>query len=430
VLMAVATATLALVAQGCGGNSGTQSQGSGIDGGDDGGNLGDGTMSDVGTGPTQMGCSTYPGHDPTTLPGSGCCSNGPSHCVPKSDIPPALDNAFATCSGGLCVPDPIISKGSEYVPATCQTKILSWMLPGVCLSECITLVSSNPQKGVLHKETCGQGELCVPCNNPLTMMPTGACSITNLVCGDGGADGGLTDGGGMCPYNGPPLLDAGSFPACSPACNGAHCVPAALVPPADQSQLAACSSMGSPGFCAPDKFIESGGNGLPKTCTSVAGSEGRCLSTCLPGAGAALAAGRVRIRRAVRALLRPGGRRSDQAHGGVLAGVRQAGQAADHPQLPVHGAARHRPQRLPGVQPGLQRIALRALVAGAGGGSIAARQVLGRLLRARLGHLERRQGRAADVHVDRRFRGALSVHLPARDCEPGRALAAEHVRDG
>jgi hypothetical protein len=230
------------------------------------------------------GCDSYPGHDPSSLPGSGCCTSGPSHCVPTSDIPPALDNAFSTCSGGLCVPDPIISKGSEYVPTACNTKVVVWQLQGVCLSECITLVANNMQKNLLHQETCGQGELCVPCTDPTTNKPTGACSITSLVCGDGGAiDAGSTDAGSiMCPYTGPPIIDPSMFPACSPACNGAHCVPAAIVPTADQSQLAACMSNGSPGFCAPDSFIASAGNAVPKTCTSVAGSEGRCLSTCLP----------------------------------------------------------------------------------------------------------------------------------------------------
>src|SRR6202035_2991824 len=65
---------------------------------------------------------------------------------------------------------------------------------------------------------------------------------------------------------------------CSPACAGSHCVPSSLVPMADQSQLAACPG----GFCAPDSVTSTGGKGVPPTCTSIAGSEGRCLSTCLP----------------------------------------------------------------------------------------------------------------------------------------------------
>jgi|GEM_PF-710542 len=264
-----------LVVPGCGG--GAQDVAS-SDGGDDAGL--DGTV-DAPMPPPEMGCAGYPGQDPSKLPGAGCCASGPSHCVPKSALPASLDSAFNACpSGGLCVPDPVIQAGSEYVPAACSTKILSWDLAGVCLSKCITLVANNSNVNILKQETCGQGELCVPCTDPLTNQPTGACTITNLVCGDGGAaagDGG--DAGGVtCPYTGPPLIDPSTLPACSPACNGAHCLPSSLVPAADQSQLATCPG----GYCAPDTLIQSAGEGLPKTCTSVAGAEGRCLSTCLP----------------------------------------------------------------------------------------------------------------------------------------------------
>jgi hypothetical protein len=283
---AAAMAALALAAPGCGGGLSTSGDTSGLDdgGGDDVGD--DVTIIGI-DGPPQVGCPGYAGHDPSTFPGGGCCAAGPSHCVPAGDLPPNLASAFDACDagGGLCVPDPIIEKGSEYVPTTCTTKLLTWTLQGACLSKCITIVANNPQESVLKQETCGQGELCVPCINPLSNQPTGACSITNLVCGDGGgldSGGGEGGGGPACPYTGPPLIDPTTFPQCSPACGGAHCLPAALVPAADQSQLAACTSNSGPGFCAPDPFIESAGAGLPKTCTSVAGSEGRCLSTCLP----------------------------------------------------------------------------------------------------------------------------------------------------
>lgn len=288
-LVAMAIVTVAFVVPGCGGGSSTNS--AEPDGSTDSGDLGDATAD----GPVvigadsapQKGCSGYPGQTPSSLPGAGCCAAGPSHCVPKGSIPASLDSAFVTCDDGggatYCVPDPIIQAGSEYVPTSCMTKLLTWQLQGVCLSDCITLVSGNSDVNLLKKETCGQGELCVPCIDPLTNQPTGACSIDNVICGDGGSltagDGG---GGPACPYTGPPLIDPTTFPACSPACGGAHCVPAALVPTANQSQLASCMSNGMPGFCAPDTFIQSDGQAVPPTCTSVAGSEGRCLSTCLP----------------------------------------------------------------------------------------------------------------------------------------------------
>jgi hypothetical protein len=180
----------------------------------------------------------------------------------------------------------VIQAGSQYVPTACTANVVGDMLPGVCLSECFLQVSTNPQVSLLNQGTCGQGELCIPCIDPLNNQPTGACDIPALECGDGGVDSGTTgDGGGTCPYDGPPLVDAGAFPDCSPACGGAHCVPAALVPAAEQGQLATCTSAMGSGYCAPDSFIASGGNGLPPTCTSVAGAEGRCLSTCIPAVG-------------------------------------------------------------------------------------------------------------------------------------------------
>jgi hypothetical protein len=283
-VLASALTTLALVVPACGGGSSTNGD-SNVDGSVEGG---DESVDILGADSApQKGCAGYPGQNPSSLPGDSCCTYGPSHCAPKTALPASLDSAFVPCSdaanASLCVPDPILQAGSEYVPALCTTKILTWDLQGVCLSQCITLVSSNSQVSLLKQETCGQGELCVPCIDPLTNVATGACNIDNVICGDGGSltsgDGG---GGPACPYTGPPLIDPTQFPACSPACSGAHCVPASLVPMADQSELASCMSNGTPGFCAPDTFIQSDGEGLPPTCTSVAGSEGRCLSTCLP----------------------------------------------------------------------------------------------------------------------------------------------------
>jgi hypothetical protein len=270
---------------GCGSSAGSSSD----NGNDpDGGGGDDDASVDVFNVPQQQGCNTYPGQSPASLPGAGCCADSPSHCAPTSALPASIDSAFNTCAnnGGLCVPDTIIQAGSEYVPTPCHTHVVVFDLDGVCLSKCITLVSGNSQVSLLKQETCGQGELCVPCNDPTTNKPTGACSLTTLVCGgDAGTSG--DDGGGVtCPYTGPPIIDPTKFPDCTPACGGAHCVPANIVPAADQAQLAACTSNGQPGFCAPDDFIASDGKSVPKTCTSVAQSEGRCLSTCLPAIAA------------------------------------------------------------------------------------------------------------------------------------------------
>src|SRR5262249_31542407 len=120
--------------------------------------------------------------------------------------------------------------------------------------------------------------------NPLDNSPTGACSLVETLCPAMAPDAGTgPDAGVACPYTGPPVIDPGTLAACSPTCAGAHCVPASLVPAAQQPLLKGCTAAGGgAGLCAPDQLIATGGNFLPKKCTSVAGAEGRCLSTCLP----------------------------------------------------------------------------------------------------------------------------------------------------
>jgi hypothetical protein len=108
----------------------------------------------------------------------------------------------------------------------------------------------------------------------------GTTTTTTTTTGSGGS-GGST--GPTCPHEGAPLVDPDSFDACAPACAGAHCVPAALVPDDQEGQLAVClTGKGGQGYCVPDLAIETGGNFIPATCTSIAKAEGRCLSKCLP----------------------------------------------------------------------------------------------------------------------------------------------------
>jgi hypothetical protein len=223
--------------------------------------------------------SPQPGYDPSSLP--GCCTGiGPAHCVPSSQVLPALAQQFMPCDDtSVCLPDPIIRAGGSYVAASCTSSVKS--SAGVCLSQCIPRVANDPQAALLGQDGCGDGELCVPCVNPLSGVSTGACQINDLICG---ADLGAMDAGPtVCPYVGPPIIDPTTLPQCSPTCGGAHCLPATLVPPAQQTLLTACTAANNmPGLCAPDPLIATGGNFVPKSCTSVAGAEGRCLSSCLP----------------------------------------------------------------------------------------------------------------------------------------------------
>jgi hypothetical protein len=264
--------------------------------GDDGGTGVDGgatTSSSSSSGGGSGGSCTPtppPNLNPSTLP--SCCTVGSAHCVPNQYVPAADKAALAACSGGYCVPDPFISN-PNYTPPSCNAFNNT---PGVCLSLCVPQVEQY--KTILTQSSCAATELCAPCTNPLTKMPSGACEFKapgqggGQCSADGGASGsggsGSSSGGGssggdagtpaaQCPYKGPPILDPSTLPACGTA-GGAHCLQSALVPMSMQSQLASCPG----GFCVPDVFIESGGNFIPPTCSSLDSAEGRCLNENIP----------------------------------------------------------------------------------------------------------------------------------------------------
>lgn len=93
---------------------------------------------------------------------------------------------------------------------------------------------------------------------------------------DGGAaasgEGGSSAGGGACGSN-EATIDVSGFPKCL---DGGRCVPGAAIPEADRKRLNTCPDGTS--YCVPEMFLATGGNYLPKSCTSLAGGEGRCLS--------------------------------------------------------------------------------------------------------------------------------------------------------
>ncbi|MBW2455013.1 MAG: hypothetical protein JRI68_10905 [Deltaproteobacteria bacterium] len=106
-------------------------------------------------------------------------------------------------------------------------------------------------------------------------------SSTSTSSSSGQSSSGSTSSGGEeCPYEGPSPLDVSTLPAC-PDCatGGAHCLPTGLVPGEFIDQLANCDPDTK---CVPDKFIETTGLFIAKSCNSVAGVEGRCLSPCIP----------------------------------------------------------------------------------------------------------------------------------------------------
>ncbi len=89
---------------------------------------------------------------------------------------------------------------------------------------------------------------------------------------------GTTSQPGTTPQpTGPANLD--QLPKCT-QCANAHCVPANLVPAAQQGLLSRCQDQGS--FCVPDSLLQNPAGFVLPSCRSIANVEGRCLSTCLP----------------------------------------------------------------------------------------------------------------------------------------------------
>jgi hypothetical protein len=215
---------------------------------------------------------------------TACCQAeaGAAHCLDNGKVPDELKPFVAACdSGGYCIPDSFLATGAAEPPATCT----AFGGDGVCLSRCIPQVAENA--GLLRKETCtGVDELCVPCISPLDNKPTGACQLLELAAcvGEGGGGGGGTatgcDDPATCAYESscPPVIDVATLTSCGA---DAHCVDRALVTdPAQASRLGTCSD--GQKLCVPDVFLQTGGKFTAKTCTSVGGAEGRCLSRVLP----------------------------------------------------------------------------------------------------------------------------------------------------
>ena len=73
--------------------------------------------------------------------------------------------------------------------------------------------------------------------------------------------------------------DPAAFPGCCES-EVSRCIPDDLVAPIFSAILAPC---GQDGLCVPPDVAASDGSYTPAPCTSIAGSEGGCLSACAPG---------------------------------------------------------------------------------------------------------------------------------------------------
>jgi hypothetical protein len=214
-----------------------------------------------------------------------CCvaDGGHGHCLNRQRIPDLAQPFLRDCDGrSMCVPDRFLANGGNEPPPTCT----AFGGPGVCLSTCVPQVAENA--AILPVDSCTGGELCVPCVHPTTHKPTGACRLAELTGCTADEQQQSSPGSApchdprSCEYEAhcPPVIDVTRLRPCTP---DAHCVEAAVLRSAGQSaieRLAHCP--GSDLYCVPDLFLRTGGKFLVKTCRSLYGNEGRCMSLALP----------------------------------------------------------------------------------------------------------------------------------------------------
>jgi hypothetical protein len=197
-----------------------------------------------------------------------CCDDGMGNdlgtCVPSALVPSAEQALLGadSCSdmGFLCAPTPLAN--GAYQPESCD----SWLgAEGRCLPACLPDVAAQADR--LKRATCGQGELCVPCFEPLEGAETGACEI------DGDA----------------PVDPAVRFPTCCPTAGTPRgtCVPRqAAGAQADSLPVLNCETQTGDAdsyVCAPDERIADPDFEFPSCTTTCGADPGTCFLAVLGG---------------------------------------------------------------------------------------------------------------------------------------------------
>lgn len=229
--------------------------------------------------PSASTVTTCPSTPTSALP-SGCvdscsmdgCSG--AHCVPQVSLPPTMTSsataALAKCSdGSFCVPDDYIVTQGVYSVKSCKSLLGA---EGRCTSTCIPEV--NQQLTTLPKDSCGDGELCAPCFNPIDGTDTRACTVG---CGD---------------------APVSATPVTFQTCGGGQgvCVPQALVK--DSTQLQSLKNVDDPTACTvgcpsgtPPACKDSDGDG-PYVCAPIAKAQNQSYQfpSCTPSLASILGA--------------------------------------------------------------------------------------------------------------------------------------------
>lgn len=201
------------------------------------------------------GCDAY---DPPGSASFGACCGGLGTCVPEGIAPDGLSSRLSQgeCNEALlCAPSAWVEDPKAVAPA-CRT---AGSREGRCLPACMPDVAA--QADGLHRESCDEGLLCVPCFDPLNGQDTQACRL--------GADS--------------PHEPARLFETC--CSERGRCVPSdsllASIQPQDAQRLGADSCHEDHTLCLPSRWLKDTGP-EPETCSTLGEREGRCLPACLP----------------------------------------------------------------------------------------------------------------------------------------------------
>ena len=194
--------------------------------------------------------------DPSTLPP---CGDG-AHCLNASLVPPAMAGRLAACASGLCVPDPFIAAGGNFIPPTCTSTAGA---EGRCLNTVLPDVAR--QAASLPEDVCAADEKCVPCYSPLDGSDTGACRLS---CDPGPSQPKVvfTD---CCVKDNQPARG--------------KCVPTQSIPSDEQKNLGTDDCVKDQQLCVPSEMLQPAFK--PPACSAhnllVGDYTGVCLSDCL-----------------------------------------------------------------------------------------------------------------------------------------------------
>lgn len=185
------------------------------------------------------------------------CPAQDSVCFPtqtlKSMVSQETVDLLAKCDDTkTCVPLELASQAGRELLTKCRSLNDA---EGRCISPCVPQVAQ--QAKLLPKDVCTGTDLCAPCFDPRTGEDTKACSQ--------GCDKGPTE-------------KAKPFDKC--CSDRGLCVPPALA--GDQAKNLDKLTCTGDNVCAPKELTDP--TIIPKTCNSIDGAEGRCLSTCIGGA--------------------------------------------------------------------------------------------------------------------------------------------------